>query len=110
MANGHDGFDRAFEDREGRGGGGFVLGLLAGTVFGAGLGMLFAPKVGSELRSQLSDQAGNIANQASEGYRRATESAGQWAEKGREVYNRASEAVAKGTEEAQKYLRETARS
>jgi gas vesicle protein len=111
MANGHDGFDRAFEGREGReSGGSFVLGLLTGTVLGAGLGMLFAPKIGSELRNQLSEQAGNIANQASEGYRRATESAGEWAEKGRDVYNRASEAVVKGTEEAQKYLRETARS
>ena len=108
MEKGHDGFDKAFEDREG--GGGFVLGLLAGTVIGAGLGILFAPRAGSELRSQLSEQADNIKNQASEGYRRASESAGQWAEKGRDVYNRASEAVAKGTEEAQRYLKETARS
>ena len=39
------------------GGGSFLMGLLAGTVLGAGLGMLFAPKAGSELRSQLSDSA-----------------------------------------------------
>src|SRR5437773_11114666 len=106
MADGYDGFGKSREYREG-GGGSFVLGLLTGTVLGAGLGMLFAPKAGSELRSQLSEQAGNVANQASEGYRRATESAGQWAEKGREVYNKASEAVVKGAEEAQKYVRET---
>jgi gas vesicle protein len=109
MADGYDGFDKSLEYREG-GGGSFVLGLLTGTVLGAGLGMLFAPKAGSELRSQLSEQASNVKNQASEGYRRASESAGQWAEKGRDVYNKASDAVAKGAQEAQKYVRETASS
>ena len=102
MAEGYDGFDKSLEYRESGGGGSFVMGLLTGTVLGAGLGMLFAPKAGSELRSQLSEQAGTVANQASDGYRRATESAGQWAEKGREVYNKASEAVVKGAQEAQK--------
>ena len=46
-----DGYDR-FEN-EGNGGGSFVMGLLTGTVLGAGLGMLFAPKAGTELRNQL---------------------------------------------------------
>jgi len=110
MAEGYDGFDKSLEYREGGGGGSFVMGLLTGTVLGAGLGMLFAPRTGSELRSQLSEQAGNIANQASEGYRRASESASQWADKGREVYNKASDAVAKGAEEAQKYVKDAASS
>ena len=52
-----DGYDR-FESETG-GGGSFVMGLLTGTVLGAGLGMLFAPKSGSELRNQLSEQAGH---------------------------------------------------
>jgi gas vesicle protein len=84
-----DGYDR--NDNEGGGGGSFVMGLLTGTVLGAGLGMLFAPKAGSELRGQLSEQAGNLANTASEGYRRASEAAGSWAEKGRDAYGKASE-------------------
>jgi gas vesicle protein len=67
------------------GGGSFVMELLTGTVLGAGLGMLFAPKAGSELRNQHSEQAGALANQAQEGYRTVTESAGQWAEKGKEA-------------------------
>jgi gas vesicle protein len=106
MADGYDRFDN-----ETGGGGSFVMGLLTGTVLGAGLGMLFAPKSGSELRTQISEQAGNIANTASEQYRRATEAAGEWAEKGREVgrdvYDKARDAVARGTDEAQRYVRET---
>src|ERR687888_1798027 len=88
------------------GSGSFLMGLLAGTVLGAGLGMLFAPKSGSELRSQISEQAGNLKNTASEQYRRATEAAGDWADRGREMYDKARDVVAKGTDEAQRYVRE----
>ena len=101
MADGYDRFDN-----EGSGGGSFVMGLLTGTVLGAGLGMLFAPKAGSELRSQVAEQAGNLANTASEGYRRATESAASWAEKGRDAYDKARDAVNRGADEAQRYVRE----
>jgi gas vesicle protein len=112
-----DGYDRDRYDNEGGGGGSFVMGLLTGTVLGAGLGMLFAPKAGSELRGQLSEQANNLANSASQGYRRATDAASGWAEKGRETYDKAAEkgrevydkakdAVAKGADEAQRYARE----
>ena len=101
-----DGYDR-FEN-EGGGGASFVMGLLTGTVLGAGLGMLFAPKSGSELRNQLSEQAGNLANTASEGYRRATEAAGGWADRGREMYDKARDAAARGVDEAQRYVREAA--
>jgi gas vesicle protein len=82
-----DGYDRY--DNEGGGGGSFVMGLLTGTVLGAGLGMLFAPKSGSELRNQLSEQAGTLRDTASEGYRRASEAAGDLAEKGRGVVDKA---------------------
>jgi gas vesicle protein len=100
-----DGYDRF--DNESSGGGSFVMGLLTGTVLGAGLGMLFAPKAGSELRNQITDQANTIANQASEGYRRATEAAGDLADRGREVYDKAREAVSRGADEAQRYIRDT---
>ena len=115
-----DGYDRY--GQEGGDGGSFVMGLLTGTVLGAGLGMLFAPKAGSELRGQLSEQAGNLANSASEGYKKASEAASEgykkaseaateWAGKGREagrdIYDRTKDAVNRGTEEAQRYVRET---
>ena len=101
-----DGYDR-FEN-EGSTGGTFMIGLLTGTVLGAGLAMLFAPKVGSELRHQISEQAGNWANSASDGYRRASEVAGDWAGRGRDFYDRTRDAVARGTDEAQRYVRDTA--
>src|ERR1043165_8524511 len=101
-----DGYDR-FEN-EGGNGSSFVMGLLTGTVLGAGLGMLFAPKSGSELRNQLTEQAGNLANQAQDGVRRAQESANEWAGKGRDMYDKARDAVSRGADEAQRYVRETA--
>jgi gas vesicle protein len=101
MADGYDRFDN-----ESNGGGSFVMGLLTGTVLGAGLGMLFAPKAGSELRNQLSEQAGNIANTASEGYRKATESAGQWADRGKDMVDKARDAVSRGADEARSYVRD----
>jgi gas vesicle protein len=80
-------------------GNGFVLGLIAGTVLGAGLGMLLAPKAGSDLRGAIGQQARNFGNKASEQYRRASESATGWAEKGREFVNQARDAVSRGAEE-----------
>ena len=79
-------------DNEG-GSGGFMMGLLTGTVLGAGLGMLLAPKAGSELRGTLGEQARNLGSMATEQYRKATDSAGTWADKGRDFVDRARDAV-----------------
>ena len=89
-------------DRE-DGGPGFVMGLLTGTVLGAGLGMLFAPKPGSELRGQLSDGANAVGRTASEGYKKAAGAANTIAGKGREMYGRARDAVSRGSEEVKRY-------
>jgi gas vesicle protein len=83
MAYEYDRFER--ED----GGGSFLMGLLAGTVLGAGLGMLFAPKAGSELRNQLGEQAGRLRTQATDGYQQASEKVSQIVDRGREAYERA---------------------
>ena len=87
-------YDR-FEREEG--GGSFLMGLLAGTVLGAGLGMLFAPKAGSELRSQLgtqlADQTGRLRDVADQGYQQATDKVSQMVDRGREAYDRARSGV-----------------
>jgi YtxH-like protein len=71
------------------GGGSFLMGLLAGTVLGAGLGMLFAPKTGSELRNQLSEQTGRLKTTANDAYTQASEKVSQIVDRGREAYDRA---------------------
>jgi hypothetical protein len=83
MAYEYDRFER--ED----GGGSFLMGLLAGTVLGAGLGMLFAPKAGSELRNQVSEQAGRLRTTANDAYSQASEKVSQMVDRGREAYDRA---------------------
>lgn len=86
-------YDR-FEREEG--GGSFLMGLLAGTVLGAGLGMLFAPKSGSELRSQignqLADQTGRLREAADQTYNQASEKVSQIVDRGREVVERGRDA------------------
>ena len=83
MAYEYDRFER--ED----GGGSFLMGLLAGTVLGAGLGMLFAPKAGADLRNQVSEQAERLRTTANDAYSQATEKVSQIVDKGREAYDRA---------------------
>jgi gas vesicle protein len=93
-----------YDKYENEGGGpGFVMGLLTGTVLGAGLGMLFAPKAGSELRGQINDSAHAVGQKASDGYRKAADTAGSIAEKSREYYGKARDAVSRGSEEARRY-------
>ena len=91
MAYEYDRYER--ED----GGGSFLMGLLAGTVLGAGLGMLFAPKPGNELRNQLGEQAGRLKTTANDTYQQATEKVSQIVERGREAYDRARTGSGMGT-------------
>ena len=83
-------YDR-FEREEG--GGSFLMGLLAGTVLGAGLGMLFAPKSGAELRSQIGDQAGRLREKANDTYSQASDKVSQMVDRGRDAYDRARSSV-----------------
>ena len=86
MAYEYDRFER--ED----GGGSFLMGLLAGTVLGAGLGMLFAPRPGSELRHQLTEQTGRLRSTATDAYSQASEKVSQIVDRGREAYDKARSA------------------
>ena len=83
MAYEYDRYER--ED----GGGSFLMGLLAGTVLGAGLGMLFAPKAGNELRNQLGESAGRIRTTANDAYHQASDKVNQMVDRGKDAYQRA---------------------
>ena len=55
------------------GGGGFLIGLLCGTALGAAIGLMFAPKTGSEIRQTLYESTGDIRRKAYDAYGQATE-------------------------------------
>ena len=55
------------------GGGGFLIGLLCGTALGAAIGMMFAPKAGSEFRQRLYDSDRRHPTKAYETYDQASE-------------------------------------
>ena len=78
------------------GGGSFLMGLLAGTVLGAGLGMLFAPKAGSEVRKQLSEQATRLRSTASDTINQASEKIGQASDKVSQIVDRGRDVVDRG--------------
>jgi gas vesicle protein len=79
---------------EHEGGGGFMMGLLTGTVLGAGLGMLLAPKSGSELRNQLTEGASSLG-------RRASGAVNELSDRARETTHRGSEQMRGRASDAQ---------
>ena len=93
----------SYDRYENEGGGGFMMGLLTGTVLGAGLGMLLAPRAGSELRGQIGEQARHLGSTVTDASRRASEAASGWAERGRDMVNQARESVGRGTGEDRGY-------
>src|SRR5688500_3987076 len=74
------------------GGGGFLIGLLCGTALGAAIGLMFAPKAGSEFRQRLYDSTGDIRRRASETYDQASEQMNNIVSKGRQAVDRGREA------------------
>ena len=74
------------------GGGGFLIGLLCGTALGAAIGLMFAPKTGSEIRQTLYDSTGDIRRKAYDAYGQATEQVNNIVSKGRQAVDRGREA------------------
>jgi gas vesicle protein len=81
-------------------GGGFVFGLLCGAALGAALGLLFAPKAGSELRQTLYDSTDDIRKKANDAYGQATQTVNDYVAKGREVVDRGRQAFDSAREAA----------
>jgi gas vesicle protein len=74
------------------GGGGFLIGLLCGTALGAAIGLMFAPKVGSEFRQRLYESTGDLRRKAYETYDQASEQVNTVATKARNAVERGKEA------------------
>ena len=77
---------------EERGGGGFLIGLLCGTALGAAVGLMFAPKAGSEFRQTLKESTGDIRKKAYDAYGQATEQVNNYVAKGKQAVERGREA------------------
>jgi gas vesicle protein len=74
------------------GGGGFVIGLLCGAALGAAVGLMFAPKAGTQLRKTLYDSTGDIRKKASDAYDQATQTVNDYVAKGRDAVERGKQA------------------
>jgi gas vesicle protein len=86
---------------------GFVIGLVTGTVAGAGLMMWLAPRTASEVRKRVTDSARSLGKQASEQYEQASTRVGEavddLTQKGQDVRDDVAEAVARGVHAVQRY-------
>jgi gas vesicle protein len=86
---------------------GFFIGLLAGTVVGAGIAMLFAPRAGSEVRQRVAGSAKEFSNRAAERYQQVSARVGvavdDLSKKGQIVRDGVADAVAHGAGEVARH-------
>ena len=83
----------------------FLVGLIAGAVLGAGLGMLFAPRAALELRRKLAGSAEGIRKAASERYHQAGDRLGaaavEVAAKGQAMRDSLADSVVRGAQKVE---------
>lgn len=86
---------------------GFVIGLLTGTVVGAGLLMWLAPRTASELRQRVTDSARDLGQRAADQYEQASSRVGEAVDeltrKGQSVRADIAGVVARGAHEVERY-------
>jgi len=76
----------------------FFTGLVAGALIGSGLGLLFAPRKGTELRGQMAESAATVGGAIS-----------KTVERGREVYDRARDVASRASAEVDRVASDAAR-
>ena len=85
----------------------FLIGLLTGTFVGAGLAILLAPRLASELRERMTDSAKSLRKRAAEEYQHASTRVGETVDdltrKGQAVRDDVADAVARGAQEVERY-------
>jgi gas vesicle protein len=94
--------------------GAFVAGLITGTLVGAALGTLFAPRRGDELRGQMAESAANVGNAvtktATDIGDAVSKTVDSWSQRGREVYERGRDAAAQASDQVTRAASEAAKS
>ena len=83
-----------------------AIGVLAGAALGVGVGLLIAPRKGSELRKQVRVQATHVANSAATGYHRAKDTTDRYAHRGHDAYCSCRDKIAHAAHETRRYVRE----
>ena len=86
---------------------GFVLGLMVGTLVGAGLTLRLAPGVAAEIRDRATDSAKALGKRASAGYDEARGRVGtavdEIARNGNRVRDDVAESVVRGAHEVERF-------
>jgi len=75
--------------------GAFFTGVLAGAVLGAGIGLWFAPKAGTDMREDLAGQARDLSQ-------RVSKTVGDLADRGRDAFDRARDVVVNAGDQVDK--------
>jgi len=85
----------------------FAIGLMAGTLVGAGVAVWFAPRLAAELRARLKESAESLRNRASDQYEQASTRVGdavdELTRKGQGVRDDMADAVARGAREVERF-------
>jgi len=88
----------------------FLMGLIAGTVLGAGLGMLLAPRSVVEYRTRLAGSAKSLGRTASGRYQQASArvsaAAREVTSKGQALRDSLAETVVRGAQTVERYAQE----
>jgi gas vesicle protein len=86
---------------------GFLIGLITGSVVGAGLALLCAPRLASELRQRVTDSATDLGNAASRGYQDATTRVADVVDavhtRGQAVRDDVADAIGRGAREVEQF-------
>jgi gas vesicle protein len=82
----------------------FFTGLLAGAVIGSSLGLLFAPRKGSELREQVADSAAGVGKAVSKTVDELADRGRDMYTRGRDVASRAGDDIDRMAEDAAKKM------
>jgi gas vesicle protein len=85
----------------------FVIGLLMGTVVGAGVTMWLAPRVAAEVRDRMSDSARALRERASEHVQQAGSRVGEAVDEltraGQGAREQVADAVARGAHQVERF-------